>query len=204
MDEEEFHKRQTSHLKTVPASYQDKIDEFKKMSTYVSGQYDSDEDFAKLNKHLEEIESKYKNDGNSEERNRVFYMALPPSVFTEVAEKLKKNCYSTTGQNRIIVEKPFGKDLQSSRDMMAELKKQWREDEVGCRHFSLIFIVHVRKCQLLTNGYDSSFHLFLSFTPYTRSFLPRLVFVMNCTSYRIPHTAYRIPHNRRSSESTTT
>lgn len=124
MDEAEFHKKASSNLKVLPAMKQ-KVDEFLKVSTYISGQYDSDEDFQRLNKHLEEIESKYTSEG----KNRVFYMALPPSVFTEVAEKLKKNCYVEKGINRIIVEKPFGKDLESSREMMGKLKALWKEEE---------------------------------------------------------------------------
>ena len=125
MDEKEFHSRQTQHLKAMPAQRKN-VDSFTGISTYVSGQYDKDEDFQNLTKHMEEIESKYSGD----ERNRVFYMALPPSVFTDVAEKLKKNCYTEKGKNRIIVEKPFGKDLESSRDMMGKLKALWKEEEV--------------------------------------------------------------------------
>lgn len=127
---EEFHERETSHLKDqLPKSTKSSLDDFKSISTYVSGQYDSPEDFKNLNKHLEEIESKYSKENGG--KNRVFYMALPPSVFTTVAEQLKNNCYTKDGQNRIIVEKPFGKDLQSSRDMMGKLKKLWSEDEVS-------------------------------------------------------------------------
>ena len=125
MDQAEFHKRATSHIKAVPALGK-KIDEFVGISSYVSGQYDLDEDFKNLNSKMEEIENKY---DNTDTRNRVFYMALPPSVFTQVAEKLKKNCYTTKGVNRIIVEKPFGKDLESSREMMGKLKKLWSEEE---------------------------------------------------------------------------
>lgn len=131
MDEPEFQKRVTSNLKVIPAQ-KSKVDDFLKACTYVSGQYDKDEDFANLNKHLEELEKSH----GGEARNRVFYMALPPSVFTDVAEKLKKNCYSEKGVNRIIVEKPFGKDLQSSREMMGKLKALWREEEVGRCSFS--------------------------------------------------------------------
>ena len=123
MDEKEFHSRQTSHLKALPAQRKN-VEAFTGISTYVSGQYDQDSDFQNLTKHMEEIESKYSGSGNKDERNRVFYMALPPSVFTDVAEKLKKNCYSEKGKNRIIVEKPFGKDLESSRDMMGKLKAE--------------------------------------------------------------------------------
>jgi len=124
MDEAEFHKKASSNLKVLPRM-QGKVDEFLKASTYISGQYDSDEDFQNLNKHIEEIESKY----SGGQKNRVFYMALPPSVFTQVAEKIKKNCYVEQGINRIIVEKPFGKDLESSRAMMGELKALWTEEE---------------------------------------------------------------------------
>lgn len=56
-------------------------------------------------------------------------MALPPNVFTVVAAGLKKNCYSEKGHNRIVIEKPFGKDLESCQEMMGELKKLWKEEE---------------------------------------------------------------------------
>lgn len=58
-------------------------------------------------------------------------MALPPSVFIPVARGLKKNNYvsSDKGICRIVIEKPFGKDLKSSREMMTDLKAEWTEDE---------------------------------------------------------------------------
>jgi len=57
-------------------------------------------------------------------------MALPPSVFITVAQGLKKNNYTPApGLNRVVVEKPFGKDLESSREMMKDLKAEWTEDE---------------------------------------------------------------------------
>ena len=41
----------------------------------------------------------------------------PPSIFIPVSERLKKNTYPTKGIARIIIEKPFGKDLPSSREV---------------------------------------------------------------------------------------
>jgi len=99
------------------------------MCTYVSGQYDKPEGFQELDKHMSQIEDEAYG-SKSDKRNRVFYMALPPSVFIEVAQGLKANCYSSKGINRIIVEKPFGKDSESSADMMTKLKKEWSEEEV--------------------------------------------------------------------------
>ncbi|KIY71411.1 glucose-6-phosphate 1-dehydrogenase [Cylindrobasidium torrendii FP15055 ss-10] len=128
MDQPEFHKRATSYIKN-PNDDPDitaKIDEFKALSTYVAGDYDKGEAFDELNAHLEEIESKYQ----SKECNRLFYLALPPSVFIPVGKNIKEHCYvSRGGINRIIVEKPFGKDLASCRELLSSLKKYWTEDE---------------------------------------------------------------------------
>ncbi|KAK8854732.1 glucose-6-phosphate dehydrogenase [Kwoniella newhampshirensis] len=119
MDKDEFHKRETQYIKGDDA----KIKEFQEISSYISGAYDEDSGFQELLKHVEELE------GDREKPNRVFYMALPPSVFTTVAKGLKKNCYSDKGANRIIIEKPFGKDLESCRQMMSDLKSEWSENE---------------------------------------------------------------------------
>ncbi|KAG6821263.1 hypothetical protein H0H93_002373 [Arthromyces matolae] len=128
MDLDEYHKRTTSYIKNTNNDPEivAKIEEFKALSTYISGSYDEGAAFENLNKHLEEIESKYQ----SKECNRIFYLALPPSVFVPVAKNLKEHCYVTRGGvNRIIVEKPFGKDLDSARELLGSLKQYWTEDE---------------------------------------------------------------------------
>ncbi|WVQ77689.1 glucose-6-phosphate dehydrogenase [Cryptococcus sp. DSM 104548] len=119
MDEPEFHKREVQYIK----GDESKIKEFQELSSYVAGPYDEDSGYQNLLKHVEELEN------GRDTRNRVFYMALPPSVFTTVARGLKKNVYSEKGTNRIIIEKPFGKDLDSCREMMSELKSEWAENE---------------------------------------------------------------------------
>jgi glucose-6-phosphate 1-dehydrogenase len=126
MDETDYHKHITGYIKNSDdAETAAKIEEFKKLSSYVSGSYDEGSAFENLNKSLEEIESKYQ----SKETNRLFYFALPPTVFIPVAANLKKYCYAKNGVNRIIVEKPFGKDLESSRELITSLKQNWTEDE---------------------------------------------------------------------------
>ncbi|KAG6854770.1 hypothetical protein C0991_001197 [Blastosporella zonata] len=128
MDLEEFHKRATSYIKNPDNNPEvaAQIQQFKDLSTYVSGSYDEGAAFDNLNKHLEEIESKYQ----SKECNRIFYLALPPSVFVPVAQNLKEHCYITKGGvNRIIVEKPFGKDFDSAQELLRGLKEHWTENE---------------------------------------------------------------------------
>jgi glucose-6-phosphate 1-dehydrogenase len=97
MDHEEYLKRVKSYIKTPTKEMQDQLDEFCGFCSYISGQYDQDESFVNLEKHLAELEKDRK------ETHRVFYMALPPSVFTTVSQHLKRNCYPTKGIARIIV-----------------------------------------------------------------------------------------------------
>ncbi|KAI9866578.1 MAG: Glucose-6-phosphate 1-dehydrogenase [Trichoglossum hirsutum] len=124
MDHEEYIRRVKSYIKTPTKEMEEQLEQFVGLCSYISGQYDQDESFINLRKHLEHLE------GDREERNRVFYMALPPSVFTSVSEHLKKNCYPESGITRLIVEKPFGKDLSSSRKLQKALEPNWGEDEV--------------------------------------------------------------------------
>ncbi|KAJ9110265.1 hypothetical protein QFC19_001668 [Naganishia cerealis] len=135
LNEEEFKERQIGHIKgpkddasaEEKSEHEAKLKKFQEISSYISGAYDNDEGFQALTKAMEEIESKRQNQGSGP--NRIFYMALPPSVFTVVATNLKKNCYKGAKDARIVIEKPFGKDLESCREMMSALKSQWSEDE---------------------------------------------------------------------------
>ncbi|GHJ85132.1 hypothetical protein NliqN6_1534 [Naganishia liquefaciens] len=135
LSDEEFKDRQIGHIKAPKedasaeekANHDEKLKKFQEISSYIAGPYDKDEGFQALTKAMEEIEGK--RDGKGQGPNRIFYMALPPSVFTVVATNLKKNCYEGAKNARIVIEKPFGKDLDSCREMMSALKKEWSEDE---------------------------------------------------------------------------
>ena len=97
MDHAEYLKRVKSFIKTPTKDLEKQLEEFCAACTYVSGQYDRDDSFQELNRHLEELEQ------TQSEAHRLFYMALPPSVFTVVSQHLKKNCYPTRGIARVIV-----------------------------------------------------------------------------------------------------
>ncbi len=58
----------------------------------------------------------------------VFYMAIPPDIFPEVAESLASVGLNERG--RIVVEKPFGRDLDSARELNATLHSVFPEDRV--------------------------------------------------------------------------
>jgi len=60
--------------------------------------------------------------------NAVFYMAIPPNIFPTVAESLASVGLNERG--RIVVEKPFGRDLQSAVELNATLHKVFPEDRI--------------------------------------------------------------------------
>lgn len=128
LDREEYVKRATQHIKLEDDDAKQKMDEFLKILDYVQGKYDEDEAWQNLDKHVSDSEQKrgLKNG----QKNRIFYMALPPSVFLQVATGLRNNVYSKEGHNRIVIEKPFGKDLESSTNLAKDLAKLFKEEEV--------------------------------------------------------------------------
>ena len=98
MSHEEFIKRVRSNIATPTSEIEEQLKEFCGFCTYLDGEkYDEDKYFQGLEKHLAGLEKGQK------ETNRIFYMALPPSVFIPVSEMLKKHCYPKNGIARIIV-----------------------------------------------------------------------------------------------------
>lgn len=117
MDREEYLKRVKSYIKTPTKELEKQLDEFCEFCSYVSGQYDQDESFIELEKHMQEIEKGQK------ENNRIFYMALPPSVFITVSQHLKRNCYPKNGISRVIVSCSYA----ASRTHAANRRRTGRE-----------------------------------------------------------------------------
>ncbi len=67
--------------------------------------------------------------------NRVFYLATPPSVFAEVVQQLgaaglNRSPAGSGGWTRIIVEKPFGRDLESARRLNEQIHAVFDERQV--------------------------------------------------------------------------
>jgi glucose-6-phosphate 1-dehydrogenase len=61
--------------------------------------------------------------------NPTFYLEIPPSLFAKVVEGLAQADLVSNGQ-RVVVEKPFGHDLASARELAAELHKHLQESQL--------------------------------------------------------------------------
>ncbi|ERN17756.1 glucose-6-phosphate 1-dehydrogenase 1, chloroplastic isoform X2 [Amborella trichopoda] len=101
----------------------DKMEQFLKRCFYHSGQYNSEENFAELDKKLREKEV-------GKVPNRLFYLSIPPNIFVDVVRCASYSASSSTGWTRVIVEKPFGRDSESSAELTRCLKLYLNEDQI--------------------------------------------------------------------------
>ena len=85
---------------------------------YVGGDYNDPGTFATLKSVLKR---------NQPERP-AFYLAIPPSAFTNVIQNLQKSL--CTESARVILEKPFGRDLESARDLNRTLHSVFPEERI--------------------------------------------------------------------------
>ncbi|TMS37936.1 hypothetical protein L596_004769 [Steinernema carpocapsae] len=106
---------------------QEQFKVFMKRCAYVQGKYDTDEGFEKLNTLIEGIEEEHQKPAN-----RLFYLALPPSVFEPVSTLIKKHCTNNKGHSwsRVIIEKPFGHDTESSAKLSKHLAALFKEEQI--------------------------------------------------------------------------
>jgi glucose-6-phosphate 1-dehydrogenase len=61
--------------------------------------------------------------------NRVYYFAVPPSAIGTLVEEIAER-RTDEGWLRLVIEKPFGHDLDSARELNAKLKEHFSENEV--------------------------------------------------------------------------
>lgn len=89
-------------------------------------------------------------DGRSS--NRLFYLAIPPNMFVNVTRCAKRSAYSESGWTRVIVEKPFGHDTKSSRELTRGLQQYLTEDEIFRYTFLTCEVCKISKCENTNNS----------------------------------------------------
>ncbi|MDB4996183.1 MAG: Glucose-6-phosphate 1-dehydrogenase [Myxococcaceae bacterium] len=105
-------------------------DDFASRLHYVSGKFGELSTFEKLRAQLEELDKT-----NGTRGNRIYYLAIPPSLFTTVNDNLAKaglvaDPADKKHYTRIIVEKPFGHDLASGDALNADLHRVFAEEQI--------------------------------------------------------------------------
>ena len=63
--------------------------------------------------------------------NRLFYLSVGPEFFGPIADNIRSSGLgSGTGWKRLVIEKPFGHDLESARELNRKLGESFSEDEI--------------------------------------------------------------------------
>ncbi len=103
---------------------------------YTKADYGSAEDQARVGATLNRLDKKFGNGGEGG-GNRLFYLATPPETFDDIITRLGERELLEKGQNqdpatwhRIIIEKPFGRDLTTAKQLNQLLHKEFTEEQV--------------------------------------------------------------------------
>ena len=99
---------------------------------YAYGDLSSPEAYQGVKNCLDEIEFHVP----MEERNRLFYLAIPPSVFETTLQHLSSSGLAPKSADgdrpyaRIVIEKPFGRDLETARELNCVVLEKFAEHQV--------------------------------------------------------------------------
>ncbi len=95
---------------------------------FVPGDFADDVAFEQLRETIQELDRERGTGGN-----HAFYLAIPPSFFPDVVSQLKEHGLSqpdTGSWRRVVVEKPFGHDLESARKLNAIISEVFPPESV--------------------------------------------------------------------------
>jgi glucose-6-phosphate 1-dehydrogenase len=104
-----------------------KLDDFAKHISYFPLNFDDPDDYAGLKTELDRID-KERNIGG----NRLFYLATAPEFFAGIVENLGAQgmAQPEKGVAGVVIEKPFGHDLDSARDLNRKVNAVFHESQV--------------------------------------------------------------------------
>jgi glucose-6-phosphate 1-dehydrogenase len=95
---------------------------------YVKGDFADKDLYQRLKKQMEEVDKAHHTFGN-----KFFYLAVAPRFFASIVDRLGAAGLTTEENDhwtRVIVEKPFGHDLESAKQLNADLKKTLTEKQI--------------------------------------------------------------------------
>lgn len=94
---------------------------------YIDGQFEDPQFYPKLKEFLYNLEKK-----GFKCHNRIYYLATYPELYKHVFENLQKSGLNEqkSGWVRLMIEKPIGNDLESSRSLNNLLLKYFKEDQI--------------------------------------------------------------------------
>jgi glucose-6-phosphate 1-dehydrogenase len=115
-------------LKTVPdggPEWEDLVSRFR----YISGEYAHPDTFDALKQVLNDVDSAYQTGGH-----RTYYLSIPPTMFQPVITAIGQHRMNQGPHDkatvRVVIEKPYGRDLKSANELDDTMHSVFREDQV--------------------------------------------------------------------------
>jgi glucose-6-phosphate 1-dehydrogenase len=125
MSDEDFRKRMVEAVADAGPGWSELTKHFR----YIAGEYAHPDTFDKLKEVLADLDRERGTAGN-----RTYYLATVPSVFEDVADAIGKHGLAQGSDPeaavRLVIEKPFGRDLASARRLDAVLHRNFGEDQI--------------------------------------------------------------------------
>jgi glucose-6-phosphate 1-dehydrogenase len=104
----------------------DKWAAFAQHLSYEAADFTNQETFAPIFTKINAFESEW-----GDKAYEIHYLAVAPSLFSIIAENIAKSNLSDTDDHcRIVIEKPFGHDLDSAKELNALLQKNFKEEQI--------------------------------------------------------------------------
>ena len=104
-----------------------KLDDFMKKVSYHAMNFDDAAGYEGLKTLLDKYDKEHGTKGN-----RLFYLAVAPEYFSDIIHRLGEHgmAHPEHGTARVIIEKPFGHDLESARELNDDVNKVFHEEQI--------------------------------------------------------------------------
>ncbi|WP_066185885.1 MULTISPECIES: glucose-6-phosphate dehydrogenase [Gracilibacillus] len=120
-----FHEKVKESIDSFDDPHIDK-DEFASHFHYNPFDIQDLEHYQELENLIKELDAKHETEGN-----RLFYFSMAPNFFGTLAANLKSEGLTTTeGWTRLVIEKPFGHDYQSAKELNDQIREAFNEDQI--------------------------------------------------------------------------
>ena len=128
---EEFRQYVRDHMNVKPGQYyEEDIKHFLDHVSYEQGKFDSEDSYQNLARKLQLIDDSF-----HQCSNKLFHLSVSPSFYETILERLAQSgltipCDDNVGWTRVLVEKPFGNDIETARQLDAKLASLFDEKQI--------------------------------------------------------------------------
>ncbi|MDB5239326.1 MAG: glucose-6-phosphate 1-dehydrogenase [Candidatus Parcubacteria bacterium] len=128
---EEFRELIRTHMNVKPGQFKEEdIKHFLDHMSYEQGIFGDRAGYVRLSERITDIDRRW-----GQCSNKLFHLSVPPSLYEGIlnnlaASGLTEPCADDTGWTRVLIEKPFGRDLDTAQSLDKLLAKLFKEKQI--------------------------------------------------------------------------